>query len=127
MKTNLTGTELLNSIYDANKDNFKPGMCSFHNLLWQLIINETWKDTNIHCFVPVYQDGGNMIAIAENNKYGYHPTYVFFADGIDYKQANNICKRINEEMFGLLSDACDNIVASSMRKQPRRREATPCN
>lgn len=119
MKKVLQGTDLLNSIYSVQKENFQKCHPSFHNLLWQLIINEAWKKNKRHCFAPVVSNvenaGGFEVGIVETDEQGYFPTRVFFKEGLTFDECVKICEAINTEMFGLSPTNTNEIITSSMR------------
>lgn len=111
-----TGSELYESLLDEFQDNFKKSSPSFGNLLWQLIINQAWQDNNIHCFVPVYDNNGLVLGIAENNVAGYFNTHVYFNKEFTFDKASNLLEILNEQIFGLQKLATGNVILSSMKK-----------
>lgn len=115
METLNHGTDLYNDLLERYGEHFEFQSPSFGNLLWQLIINERWKDKKPHCFVAVYNDG-LVLGIAEHGETGYYNTRVHFVKGIDHNKAEDILEKLNEEMFGLLLRAQAEIVLSSMRQ-----------
>lgn len=115
MKTQKQGTELYSFLLGEFDDSFQQSSPSFGNLLWQLIVNEAWKDRNIHCFVPNYDENGLVLGIAEHNESGYYNSHVYFNDTITHNQASDIVDQLNEKMFGLLPRASGEIILSSMR------------
>lgn len=115
--TLFTSTKFFHTVYDPLKDHFETNQAqSFHNLMWQLIVNEAHKDKLI-CLHPVYQgDAGLQLSIVFFNESGHSPTYVKFVKGTTYDQAHFICDKLNGLLFGMLPDLAMVIVARSMRK-----------
>lgn len=116
----LTTTNDFKDQYNKHKHEFVENqMPSFHNLLWQVIVNERFADQTV-AFTAVLRNGRTEIGIAEKDEYGYIPTSVGFNDGIDYKTANDICYDLNEAIFGLNHKASSIIVMTSMREDKKR-------
>lgn len=115
METLKHGTELYNYLLEKYDGNFETAQPSFGNLLWQLIINERWKENKPHCFVAVYNNG-LVLGIAEHGEYGYYNTHVHFKEGIEHDAGEDILENLNSEMFGYLPRATSEIVLSSMRR-----------
>lgn len=66
----------LNKIYDKYRDDFKEGICSFHDLLWQIMINQNFKEKEV-VFYPVVTPEGNEMVVASGAG-GYTETGVVF-------------------------------------------------
>lgn len=109
-------TDKLHAIHENHKAEFEPGLCSFHNLLWQIMINEVRKDTESAFAVAPSKDqpGRWQIGIADADVLGYTPTEVILVTK-DYNEASGVLEKLNREVFGLDTDAAHRIVARSMR------------
>lgn len=107
-------TKKLNSIYEEYKDYFvKDPFVSFHDILWQIMINEIHKD-NVKCFYgTIDSDGQNVLALVIENKDGYIPV-AFFKGEINLVSVENLANELSEKVFGLNKDECMKIVNSSM-------------
>lgn len=102
--------------YDPMEDHFEKSFPSFHNLLWQLIVNDAHKD-KIICLHPVYHGNvGLQISIVFWDERGHQATNVKFRTGTTYDQAQVICDKLNEQLFGIMPSLSFMIVARSMRK-----------
>jgi predicted transcriptional regulator len=112
VKNQKQGTELYIFLFGEFGDNFQNASPSFGNLLWQLIINEAWKNNNAHCFVSNYDKHGLVLGIAEKDEQGYHNTHVYFNSNINHDRAEELIDQLNEQMFGLLPRATGEIVLS---------------
>ena len=104
MRDNL---KILDDVYTTFKDKFE---CSFHNLLWQLLINENFKGIEA-VLVPNYDNCGLSLVIAQATG-GYTPTGCYFNNGITYDEGMDIAKKITKEVFGEVN--FDKIMCSSM-------------
>lgn len=119
--------EFFHQVHDPYQDKFIKAQPSFHNLLWQFIVNEKF-DKQIVIFHPVpvkpnkmqdmisedYKDGHWEISIVTFNEGGYQRTYVAFLPTIDYDEACGICDELNEKLFGITPDLGIKIVTESM-------------
>lgn len=113
MKTVATVKKDVDAIYNTNKEAFEDSTPSFHNLLWQILINDIFKGKRI-AFSPVLRDGKWEIGIATEGEKGYTPTGIVFKNqGRD--QAIWVCEDLNLEVFDLSIKEAMLIVASSMR------------
>lgn len=112
-----TTTEFFHKAHDPFGRNFQDGSLSFHNLLWQLIVNEARAD-KIEVFYAVHRNGNLELVLVEFNKSGYYPTHIRFAENIAYDLALDICEHMNTLTFGVSIDFANKIVGISMRKEP---------
>lgn len=110
-KTKLTGTKLVNHLYDKHKDKFDG---SIHNTLWQIIINERFKDEKV-CFVSNYSERGLDLGIATKNENGYNFVGCCFKEKITHNEAELIINELNNEVFGLTEKEAMEIELTSMR------------
>lgn len=114
MPTILTSTEDFNAVYDKHKGSFETNTTpSFHNLLWQFIVNNI-HDTKLVSLTVVLRNGRTELGIAEFNEPGYIPTSVGFT--VPYDKATDICDDLNLLMFGQADKLSMRIIASSYRK-----------
>jgi hypothetical protein len=111
-------TEKFNKIYKSYNDLFVPSMPSFHNLLWQIIVNETLKNKTVAFYVD-YTDRGAQFVIACNDG-GYIPTGVFFTEKIGYNAAADYCSDISQQVFDLSKKEIKSIVTNSFRLQGKK-------
>lgn len=120
----IKSTEGLNKLYDQFKDKFEKNCSpSFHNLLWQIIVNEAYGDRTV-AFCPVVgMENRITIGVAQQDEPGYYPTQVGFEMSVTWKEAGDICYTLNEEIFGLTPKLSVAIVASSMRKDKAENES----
>lgn len=120
--------EFFHQVHDPYQDKFINAQPSFHNLLWQLIVNERF-DKQIIIFHPVpvrpdktqdlldssYKHGKWDISIVTFNEGGYQRTYVTFVPEIEtYDEACRICDEINQKVFGITPELAIKIVTDSM-------------
>jgi len=102
----------LNRIYDQYKDEFEG---DFHNMLWQILVNKVFGDRRM-AFHAAILDTGYILGIAEENKPGYHPSYVFFKTLI-HREATEITGSLNFEVFNLNNrEACEIVLTSMFPK-----------
>jgi len=87
-------TNLLNKIYKSYKDLFAQG---FHNLLWQIMINEKHADK---VFTACYTGAGLELVIADP-KGGYIPALCIFNDNITYEKANDFAEDVSKSVFSI--------------------------
>ncbi len=107
-----TSTKTLNELYDKYKDDFEKNCSpSFHNLLWQIIVNEVMANKTI-CFTPVYTKTGLQIGIAHANEGGYQATNVHFT--CDYEKASDILEDMNLVLFGMNEKAQTVLIGTTM-------------
>ena len=105
-------TEKLNSIYEAYNHLFINSHPSFHNLLWQIIINEAPHEKA--AFAVIYSEGQLEIVIALDNG-GYIPTGVFFRD-ISYYDSCNYADLISARVFTLSDPEVQAITIHSIQR-----------
>lgn len=127
MATIKNSTEFLHQVHDPYADKFIKGLPGFHNLLWQLVVNEKY-DKQIIIFHPVpvqpnktqdkldesYKDGYWELGIVTFNEGGFQRTYVTFVPTIDYDEACGICDELNEKLFGITPEFGIKIITDSM-------------
>lgn len=117
MATVKKGTTFFNEVNNQFEDRFEKTFFSFHNLIWQLVVNESYQD-NIICFHPVDSKTEGYfweIAIVEWNVEGFKRTNVtFIKDVIEYNEACDICDQLNEQLFGITQLLGQKIVDRSM-------------
>ncbi len=105
-------TEILNKLFDKYKDRFDG---SFHNVLWQIMINGKRKDTE-SCFVSNYTNRGLDLGIADKNESGYTFAGCCFKYNVTYDEAELILADLNKEVFELTEDQAFKISLSSLTK-----------
>jgi hypothetical protein len=130
-----TDTSFFNDVHDAMADFFVKSTPSFHNLLWQIIVNEAYND-KIICFYPVeaYKGieaseaakvfGKWQIGIVAFNEQGYVPTFVNFIPQFDFDDAQAACDILNKQMFGIEQDFMVMLVDRSMHLQEANEQGT---
>lgn len=109
MKT--VGTKELNEAYKKFNKLFRIDTRSFHDLLWQIIVNETFKG-RVFCLHVVVEEDGNHLVVAFASG-GYQKTGVYFND-VDYNKCCDIVEGINEAAFKLSIEDTNLIVSNSM-------------
>lgn len=118
MPTIMTSTDQLNKVYDQFKDKFEANCSpSFHNLLWQLIINRVHDDKIIVLVPAVMKHDRWEVGLAEHNEPGFIATSVGLLSGIDYKEATWICEKLSKQLFGIDEKLWATILLSSMRSK----------
>lgn len=100
-----------NKVHNKYKDKFKKGVFGLHNLLWQIMINDSMKDSDV-TFTAIVVEQGCEIVIASLNG-GYHETGVIF-ESEDYSQCNDVCEELGLSVFGLKFDDHLRLVSRSM-------------
>jgi hypothetical protein len=111
-------TDKLKKIYEQYKHLFQPLITSFHNLLWQVMINESMKGKGPVAFTAIVADRGCEMVIASADG-GYYPTGVKFVEEIEYNKASDHAEEISSHVFGHSKKENWKIVARSMRKKGR--------
>ncbi len=104
-----------NRIYATHKKKFpqNPALNTIHNVLWQVIVNKSFKGRKVAFSVAVTKQG-NQIIFCENGKPGYYPTGVYFITS-KYALAIKHCQQLNKEVFDLSRIGANRIVLSTMR------------
>lgn len=104
----------LNFLYDKYKDKM---VGSFHNTLWQILINDCRKDIQsafVYVFVPS-KIGSTHVGIADLNVKGYTPATFDFNTSVSEEERHLILEELNREVFGITKERADQIYFSSMR------------
>jgi len=89
-------TDKLNKILKTYNDLFTQG---FHNLLWQIMINERHKGKKI-AFTAAYTDIGLELVLAMPDG-GYIPCSCAFNDTITYMKGNDYAEDISMAVFDI--------------------------
>jgi hypothetical protein len=103
-------TEKLDSIFKKHQEHFQTG---FHNLLWQVMINECTKGSDVVLY-PVHEESGLILAVADRAG-GYTPTTCHFTEGIQHKDALRIAETITSDIFNIPAPMQHKWIAESMR------------
>ena len=93
-------TDRLNDIYSAHKDNCEG---SFHNFLWQVMINQSLGDADAALFRR-FAEPGIAIALGDG---GYIPA--------NFDAPNDVIAALNRDIFGLTPEEADRVLMRSMR------------
>lgn len=101
--------EKLNRLYDKYLPKFENS--GWHNTLWQIMINQNFKNIKA-CFTPVYKNGGLNMGIAHGLD-GFTKSTAWFKEGVTYDEASDICADLNKEVFDLSDDEAFQIYAKS--------------
>lgn len=113
-------TTLFNNIHKQLQPFFpeshETGGRTLHDLLWQIIVNEVYKDRMVAA-TPVIKEGRIQVVIVEWDKPGYIPVGIFFKDDDDYAYAGDILDLFNKKVFHLSIDTSLRIVSSSMKEK----------
>lgn len=104
--------EQVTEVYNQVEKDFKTGMMSIHNLLWQIIVNRVGEERNF-AFSNVYADGKHFIVRVEAGESGYYNSHVEFADHLTYDSAYEVCEYLNKAVYGLSKDEMCVLVAQS--------------
>jgi len=114
-----------NRLYKEFSPYFSVGIPGFHNLLWQVQMNQTlgsnsartWnKKTQRVAFTANYVIGGLELSIAHESG-GYTSTGVFFEGAISYDKGCEVCEQLNLLVFGLNKMAAYSLITKSMRRK----------
>jgi hypothetical protein len=92
-------TDKLNYIYETFNDHFENISPGFHNLLWQLLINNIYQD-KIICLDCVFNDSKLELVLITKNEKGYTPLNIFFVKP-NYKDGKAIIDNLNNLLFHL--------------------------
>ena len=110
-------TDKLHRIYDKFKDKFPYG--GFHTTLWQIMINQNFKNKKC-CFTPVYRKDGFNMGIAHGPD-GYTPSTAWFKNDMPYNEASDICEEMNKEVFGINPEEVFKTYAKSTWLKPEQK------
>lgn len=103
------------AIYNKYYMSFEPvGMFTFHNLLWQLIVNEVHKDKKV-VLSSNYEVNGQEIVFVFDGETGYYKTHVAFLPNVNYKQGQDICADLSLLIWGIEKLEFERIVDQSFR------------
>lgn len=115
MKTKELPGDKFEKIYNAYYMKFEAvGMFTFHNLLWQLIVNEVKKDEKV-ILSTNYEVNGQELVFVNEGEGGYIKTHVAFLTNVDYKHGYLIAKELTELIFGIDSKEYDRILDLSFQ------------
>jgi hypothetical protein len=104
--------KLLSKLYEKYKDCFLNTMPSFHNLLWQIMINDVHSGKRI-CFYAAHKEGENILGLVTYNESGYYPA-VTFKEELTHEQIVAVAEDLNESVFSLSKEQAIDIISSSM-------------
>ena len=110
----------LNRLYDKHKDSFVPGICGYHNLLWQVMINGSLKGRDCCLGTGNTKPEGMEIVICDRDVKGYTPTGAILKES-NFDKAWNIVDDINTTIFGIDKDRQMELVLSTMGKRKKAR------
>ena len=99
----MSNLDKLNTIYEAHKDHVNG---SFHNCLWQVMINDSLQGSD-----AAFVLGMDQVIIALGDG-GYIPAMFGITIHPDAVLAD-----LNEQVFGLVGDAPDQVMYRSMRNK----------
>jgi hypothetical protein len=102
----------LKKIYEEHAHLFQVTVPTFHNLLWQILINETMKGKTV-AFTAAYVAEGLSLVIADSAG-GYFPTGIFFKPEITYMVGNEAAEHISMQVFHITKDEAILRVMKSM-------------
>lgn len=104
-------TQKLNMIFKENEEYF---IASFHNLLWQILVNGS-LDKEMCVFHPVVTEGGLWEVVLANIQGGYNHTGCYFKPGTTYNEACDRLDILNVDVFGLELEAAAKVMDKSMK------------
>lgn len=84
---------------------------SFYNTLWQIIVNEYFKNRRV-AFYFTYNDYGALLVIADVNG-GYYLTSTYFKS-LPYEGYHSLILKLNKDVFNHESINTENIITKSM-------------
>ncbi len=103
-------TDKVNRLYTHFNTNF---IGNFHNLLWQVLVNEVTKDRVVALMIrPINR---REIALA-NESGGWNPTSVHLKTNVPPESAKEIIEILNIELFDLDAEQAQRIVAKSFSR-----------
>ncbi len=105
-------SDIVEKVFQKHKDNFDG---SFHTTLWEILFNGA-RDVSKKesAFTPIIDNGFTRLGIADKDKRGYTPTPAVFKTH-NYKEAQEICNDLNNDIFSLDDKEASLIVLSSIR------------
>jgi len=120
MATILNTTEQHHEIYEEFAEYFcesnQPMGLSFHNLIWQIIVNQVDADLTFALHpvdkIPNTFTVGKVLAGSDS----FIDLSVYFCLDISYNKACSILDRLNEKLFGITPEQGERIVGDSMAK-----------
>ena len=111
MNSQESTTDKLNRIYDKFKDKFPNS--SFHSVLWLIMVDERFKNEKA-AFTPQHKHDALNLGIACGCD-GWIPSMAYFADGMKYDEAMDVCDQLNKEVFNLEPrEALEGVILKSM-------------
>lgn len=108
--------EKSNKVVIDYRDNFTPpdyinSFNTFSNLIWQIVVNEIYKNEKVCFYVDVMSEKNSLIVAFEIG--GYKKTGVnFIQDNFNF--CIDLCDKLNEEVFGLSKEETVKLVNTSM-------------
>ena len=109
--------QYLKRIHEAFSGLFKPLLpCTFHNLLWQIMINESMKNRRVAFSIADGEHGWQLV-IADAAG-GYFPTGVFFKSP-NFKHLCTVTDIISSLVFDITTSEALDRVRESITKDCR--------
>lgn len=100
----------LRELYEKYKGYFDG---SFHNLLWQLMINEVHADRE-RALTAVIDKRGYQLGLVLEGMKGYIPTLTWFKPGMKWEECSKIADELSEKIFEIDYEKQNIIVLRSM-------------
>lgn len=108
----------VSEIYEKYADKFHTG---FHNLLWQVIVNEKQKIDGETAFAVNLTEIGPSLVIVHHGQKGFIQTacYMDFNTVKTYRQSFEIAIKLNTDVFGLSQSDSLKIIGSSFKSSQK--------
>lgn len=103
----------MNEVYDQYKEFF---VSMFHTALWRIYVDNITAG-KLCCFVQNFKAGHIQLGIAFANEAGYLPLPAYLKEGTSPKDAETIIELLNETVFDLPDEVCNQILISSMAQR----------
>lgn len=116
----------LNKLYETHKDQLNG---SFHNCLWQVMINESLGEGVIDAqaaFMEPVANSGDCVVIAFRSG-GFISTMFAFNENLDNTARQSIINDLNSTVFGLTEEGADSCCLQSIAMGMNERNAAHKN
>lgn len=90
---------------------YKTTFHTLSDLLWQILVNEVYKDERVCFYVDVTTEHNSLIIAYEIG--GFKKTGIYFASD-NYNESADICDELNKEVFGLTEEQSAKMLNISM-------------
>lgn len=106
-KSNAIRAEFLKEFYPPN---YETRFGTITDLLWQILVNEIYKNDNVCFHVDVLSENYELIVAFEIG--GFKRTNIFFKSE-DYNECCEICARLSEKVFNLTKEQSEKLLSTT--------------